>query len=235
MKKFTVRIAAIKQETPTVKSFVLEYGEQAFHHLPGQWIKLSVEIDGKMESSGYSMTSSPLKRGVFELAIKQGARNPVTRYMYETAKVGDNVTVSDGQGVFIFERGMGDKVVLIGAGVGVTPLMSLLRYIDEAAPEVDTTLLYSIPSPEEFLFRDELAEITSRNPHIHCIVTVTQQNPANWKGATGRIDKPMLQKAGLGADALYYLCGPQAMIEDVDKELSKLGIPASRIVYEKWW
>lgn len=235
MKKFTVRIAVIKQETPTVKSFSLEYGEQAFHHLPGQWINLSVEINGKMESSGYSMTSSPLKRGVFELAIKQGTSNPVTRYMYESAKVGDTVTVSNGQGVFIFERGMGDKVVLIAAGVGVTPLMSLLRYIDEAAPEVDTTLLYSIPSPEEFLFRDELAEVSSRNPHIHCVVTVTQQNPVGWQGATGRIDKTMLEKAGLGAEALYYLCGPQAMIEDVDKELGKLGIPDSRIVYEKWW
>lgn len=235
MKKFAVRIAAIKQETPTIKSFLLEYGEQAFHHLPGQWINLSVEINGKMESSDYSMTSSPLKRSEFELAIKQGSRNPVTRYMYESAKAGDTVTVSNGQGVFIFERGMGDKVVLIAAGVGVTPLMSLLRYIDEAAPEVDTTLLYSIPCPEEFLFRDELAEISSRNPHIHCVVTVTQQNPANWQGATGRIDKAMLEAAGLGAEALYYLCGPQAMIEDVDKELGKLGIPDSRIVYEKWW
>ena len=45
----------------------------------------------------------------------------------------------------------------------------------------------------------------------------------------------MLEKAGLGAEALYYICGPQAMIEDIDKELGKLGIPDSRIVYEKWW
>lgn len=235
MKKFTPRIVAIKQETPTIKSFRLEYGEQAFRFMPGQWIDLSVEIGGKTEVGGYSMTSSPLQHGTFDLAIKQGARHPVTRYMYEQAKIGDTVTVSGGQGVFIFERGMGDKIVLIGAGVGITPLMSILRYVNEAAPEVDTTLVYSIPSPEEFLFREELTELPEKNPHIHVLVTVTQPDPTGWPGLTGRIDKRMLESAGLGSDALYYLCGPQMMIEDVVAELSKLGIPESRIVYEKWW
>lgn len=235
LQKFIAHIASIKQETPTIKSFTLDYGEQAFQFLPGQWIDLSVNIDGKVETGGYSMTSSPLKQGTFELAIKQGARHPVTRFMYDRAQEGDAVSVSTGQGVFVYERGMGEKIVLIGAGVGVTPLMSILRFVDDAAPEVDATLVYSIPTADEFLFRSDLQEIEGRNPHIHCLVTVTQPDLDNWQGRTGRIDSDLLKKAGLSPDTMYYLCGPQMMIEDVVAELKKLNVPESRIVYEKWW
>ncbi len=235
LQKFIVRIASIKQETPTIKSFTLDYGQQAFQFLAGQWIDLSVEIAGKVETGGYSMTSSPLKKGTFELAIKQGARHPVTRFMYEQAQEGDTVTVSTGQGVFVYVPGMGEKIVLIGAGVGVTPLMSILRFVDDAALEVDATLVYSIPTADEFLFRTDLQQIEARNPHIQSLITVTQPDLENWQGRTGRIDSELLKQAGLSHETMYYLCGPQLMIEDVVTELKNIGVPESRIVYEKWW
>ena len=235
MQTFQVTISAIKQETPTIKSFRLDYGEQKFSFLPGQWIDLFIEIDGKAAVGGYSMTSSPLQQGSLELAIKQGIQHPVTRYLHEQAKIGDTVTISNGQGVFIYQREMADHIVLVGAGVGVTPLMSILRYCNDAAPEVEATLVYSIPTPAEFLFRNELNAMTKANANIRCLVTATQSNSADWKGLTGRIDPPLLRSASRGADELYYLCGPQMMIESVVTDLKNMGIPDSRIIFEKWW
>jgi ferredoxin-NADP reductase len=234
-KQFSARITGIRQETPTVKSFVLDYGSQEFTYLPGQWIDLYVETQEGMAVGGYSMTSSPAQHGHFSLAIKQGTRHPVTRHMYEHAHVGDLVSVSNGQGVFVFEQGMTSRIVLVGAGVGLTPLMSILRYVHGSAPEVSATLVYSIPSPEEYLFRDEIEGMVRDNPNIRALVTVTQDAPKGWSGRTGRISEQMLREAGTSDDTLYYLCGPQQMIEDVVKILQGMGIPDTRIVYEKWW
>lgn len=235
MHRFPVRVSAIRQETPTIKSFTLDYGSQDFRFFPGQWVDLYVKVEGKEAVGGYSMTSSPSRKGFFDLAIKQGTRHPVTRYMYERAQVGDEVLVSGGQGVFIFERGMADHVVLVGAGVGVTPLMSILHYVDEVAPEVHATLVYSIPSPDEFLFQDDLEAMAGQNERISVLATVTQSWTRAWTGRTGRIDRNLLREADESGRALYYLCGPQEMIEHTIAELNVLGVPDSRIVYEKWW
>lgn len=227
-------ITRIRQETPSVKSFQLNYDGQRFHFLPGQWIDLYVEIAGETHVGGYSMTSSPLLAGVIELAVKSSTRHPVTRWLHETAQIGDSVRISNGQGVFVYQPEMSRRVVLVGAGVGVTPLISILRYIADAAPQTDATLVYSIPSPDEFLFRDEIGRITQRHANLHSLITVTQPD-AGWQGRSGRIDAALLQSAGMSDDTLYYLCGPQGMVEDVSAALASLDVPASRVIYEKWW
>lgn len=229
----TVTISAIQQASPTVKLFRLNYADQPFHYLAGQWIDLYADVEGKTEIGGYSMTSTPATKGYIELAIKSSSRHPVTRWLHEQAKIGDQVRISDGQGVFFYQAEMSQRVVLVGAGVGVTPLISIFRYIAESPPQTDATLIYSIPSADEFLFQQDIENI-SQLPHMHSVVTLTQSDSA-WQGQTGRIDADLFKAAGMTEDTLYYLCGPQGMVEDVSAVLSSIGVPASRIIYEKWW
>lgn len=229
----TVSISAITQATPSVKIFVLDYGEQIFPYLAGQWIDLYVDVDGSRKVGGYSITSSPHEAGCIELAVKSSTRHPVTRWLHETAKVGDQVQISAGQGVFVYLPEMSQRVVLIGAGVGVTPLISIFRYIAAAVPQTDATLVYSIPSVDEFLYQREI-ETLAQQPNLHYLVTLTQADPG-WQGRSGRIDAQLLQNAGTGDDTLYYLCGPQGMVEDVSAALATIGVPPSRVIYEKWW
>lgn len=229
----TVTISTIQQASPTVKIFRLDYAEQAFHYLAGQWIDLYVDIQGKTEVGGYSMTSTPTTKGYIELAIKSSSRHPVTRWLHEQAQIGDTVRISDGQGVFVYQAEMSSRVVLVGAGVGVTPLISIFRYIGESLPQTDATLIYSIPSADEFLFQADI-EKTSSLPNMHHIVTLTQAD-STWQGQTGRIDAALFMAAGMTDDTLYYLCGPQGMVEDVSAVLTSINVPASRIIYEKWW
>ncbi len=229
----TVRISAIRQATPTVKIFRLDYDGQAFSFLAGQWIDLYIDLDGSQKVGGYSITSSPIRSGSIELAVKSSTRHPVTRWLHESARIGDTVRISGGQGVFVYLPEMSHRVVLIGAGVGVTPLISIFRYIADAVPHTDVTLVYSIPSLDEYLFKEEIENL-SRLPNLHHLVTLTQADPA-WRGHSGRIDAQLLQEAGTSDDTLYYLCGPQGMVEDVSAVLASIAVPPSRIIYEKWW
>ena len=234
--RFPARITAARPETPTVRGLRLAVADPAFDFRAGQWVDLFVTLDGVERVGGYSLTSSPRQRGGFELAVKRSRRHPVTHYLVDRAQVGETVEVSAGQGSFVFERGMSDRLVLIGAGVGVTPLMGILRYAADFAAEIEATLIYSIPSAQEFLFEAALKEMAAANPRFRLVVTVTREREREgWDGLVGRIDAFFLREAGVDPGALYYVCGPQGMVEQVSGELRHLGVPEARTVIEKWW
>jgi len=233
--RFSATITEIRQETPTIKSFVLDYGDQPFEFRPGQWIDLWLDLDGEPAVAGYSMTSAPSRRGSIQLAVKYGANHRATRYLHQQARVGEQVTISTGSGNFYYERDMGSRVVLIGAGVGVTPLLSIFRHIHEHHRDVQVTLLYSVAVPEEVLFAEELTAIERSNPNARLLITVTRPEGTGWDGLTGRIDADKLRAAGLDEQTLYYICGPNEMVDATAAELAALGIPEANIIYEKWW
>ncbi|WP_018954374.1 ferredoxin--NADP reductase [Thioalkalivibrio sulfidiphilus] len=226
-------IVEIRQETPHIKSLLLEVGER-FSYRPGQWIDLVAQVEGEWAVGGYSLVSTPSLRGRIQLAVKAADHHGVTRYLHESARVGDTVYLSpQGQGGFYFEPHMADKVVLLGAGIGVTPLIGILRSIHESMPQVQATLVYSVTESAEILFRDEL-ERMGLAPNIRCVITVTR-DAEDWRGHTGRISHDLLSAMNLPKDALYYYCGSRDFIEDMTELLAGMGIPRERLVFEKWW
>jgi ferredoxin-NADP reductase len=231
---FDARIAAITPATPSIRVLRLAIPDPAFRFLPGQWVDLSIEVDGVTHTSGYSITSSPIQAGSIELAIKASTRHPVARWVHERAAVGDRVRVSQGQGPFVYLPEMSDNVVLIGGGVGVTPLLSIFRHVRDAGLPTQVHLVYSVSDSREALFRDELDAAVRAHDNLHVSITVTQPDP-QWYGLTGRIDPVKLHALDVPDDTLYYLCGPKGMVEDMSTLLHDLGVPMNRIIFEKWW
>ena len=231
---FDARIAAITPATPSIHSLRLALPDAGFRFLPGQWVDLSIEVDGATHTAGYSITTSPLHPGEIELAIKASARHPVARWIHERARVGDRVQVSQGQGPFVYLPEMSDNVVLIGGGVGITPLLSIFRHVRDAQLPTQAHLVYSVSDSREILFRDELEAAARSHDNLHVSITVTQPDP-RWHGLTGRIDPVKLHALDVPDDTLYYLCGPKGMVEDMSMLLHDLGVPMNRIIFEKWW
>jgi ferredoxin-NADP reductase len=231
---FDAQIAAITAATPSIHALRLRIPDPAFRFLPGQWVDLSIEIDGATHTAGYSITTSPIHGGEIELAIKASARHPVARWVHERAAVGDRVRVSQGQGPFVYLPEMSDNVVLIGGGVGITPLLSIFRHVRDAGLPTQTHLVYSVSDSREILFRNELEAAARNHDNLHVSITVTQPDP-NWHGLTGRIDPVKLHALDVPDDTLYYLCGPKGMVEDMSTLLHDLGVPMNRIIFEKWW
>ena len=231
---FDARITAIIPATPSIHALRLAIPDAGFRFLPGQWVDLSIELDGIPHTAGYSITTSPIYQGEIELAIKSSARHPVARWVHEAARVGDQVKVTQGQGPFVYLPEMSDNVVLIGGGVGITPLLSIFRHVRDARLPTQAHLVYSVSDSREILFREELEAAVRAHDNLHLSITVTQPDP-RWHGLTGRIDPVKLHALDVPDDTLYYLCGPKGMVEDMSTLLHDLGVPMNRIIFEKWW
>jgi ferredoxin-NADP reductase len=229
-----VKILEIRQETPTVKSLSLDLMGQEFHFHPGQWVDCYADIGGERLIAGYTLTSSTAVRETIELAVKEGD-NLVTRFIHAEAAEGDTLYVDGGQGEVYYSREMGDSLVLIAGGIGITPLISMVRTVKDTHPDVEATLLYSARSPSELVFREALEATADEHPNIRCFFTVTGPDVEVWAGRRGRIDRELLIDAGANKCDLYFLSGPASMAEAIKEILRGLGVPEGSIRYEQWW
>lgn len=228
-------IIRIRQETPTVKSFLFDLGGAAFAFLPGQWVDLYIETPISQIVGGFSITSSPVQRETIEVAVKKISHALPSVHMHERAKVGDTFFIDGGMGDFYYQRDMGSTLVLIAGGIGITPLISILRYVDQAHPDVEATLIYSARTPSELAFFQELEAIALRNPRVRCIFTITRPGSEPWDGRVGRIDLGLLQEYAPGNDALFFICGPTGMMDEVQSALARMGVSSPRTKMERWW
>ena len=227
------RIEHIEQVTPLIKVFTLVADPQRFHARAGQWLDLAIPTAGEPLVGGYSVVSAPKADGRLQLAIKYADHHAATHHLHTVSRIDDEVFITAGQGPFYFEPGMSREVVLLGAGIGVTPLLSILRFIHAEVPDVHVHLVYSVASRREVLFAEELANI-SRSPNIDVTLTVTR-DAEDWRGHTGRISHPLLESLNLSREALYYFCGSREFIEDMTDLLGEWGVPEQQLKYEKWW
>ena len=228
-------IVRIEQQTPTVKSFLFDLGGDHLTFLPGQWVDLYIDTGMSAEVGGYSIISSPLRPGAIELAVKKLPFSRASTYLHERAREGDTFIMRGGFGEFYFDQSRNGPTALIAGGIGITPFMSMLRYIDEAGLDGDVTLIYSAHTASELLFRGELEQLAGRNPAMSSVFTVTGPGDQEWHGRCGRIDAALIQEQGLPPDSLYYLCGPPGFEEELSTALGNLGVSPGQIKVERWW
>lgn len=227
-----VKISRILQETPTVRVLVIDLQDQDFSYLAGQWVDCYVDIDGKREMVGYSLTSNPSTQKSIELAVKI-SENPVSVYVHEKAQMGDILWIEGGQGDVYYKVGMGEKVVLIAAGIGVAPLVGILRYIDENTNS-DVTLIQSASTGNEMLYYQEINDRAEKNSRLRYYPFVTREDPQ--KGFfKGRINGKTLDKICLDLCSIFFISGPGDMIPMLKSYLKNRGVDENRIKYEIWW
>ena len=232
--QFDSRLTAIAQVTPTVKSFVLSLEGSEIDFSPGQYIDLFIDAPGFDGAAGYSITSTPLERGAISIAVKKLPGAKFTIYLHEEAKLGERFYLVGPGGDFFYREEMGRSLALIAGGIGITPLMSMIRYVNDARLDVTVTLLYSARVPSELAFYDELREIEAANPNIRCRFTVTQPQDEPWDGRVGRIDLEMMREHIVDKDSLFYICGPSELPADIKQSLRDLGVDDSRVHAEEW-
>lgn len=235
MSRVEATVKAIIQETPTIKSLLLDYGQADFSFQAGQWVELSPDMGDEKLLGSYSITSSATQPSTIQLAVKQGHDHPVTCYLYDRLQVGDKVSLSKPQGRWVYDPEENGTIVLIGAGVGLTPLMSILRTICDSSSAKKVRLLYSVASQQETLFAEEIERLAANNQNVDLQLTYTQQPPKGWQGLQGRVDKSMLKTLSLEPTDIFFICGPNEFVDTVAEGLTELEIPAQQLRYEKWW
>lgn len=227
-------IASIEDATPSIKRFILETSEP-YAFLPGQWLDLRVESSEKL--GGYSICSAPKNDlTTLELAIKKSEQHPVTQALWEKTQVGDKVEISSAQGACTFRSGLGDKVILIAGGIGITPMMSIFRHIRDLHDNTQVALIYSASDPQEFIFQEEIRRSADEHEHVLAVFSCTdlEADLPDWIHFQEQVDFFFLKTMNLPRDAHYFICGPQGMLSDVEKSLLKLEVSAGHIHSERW-
>lgn len=234
--KGQLRVAAIFRETTLVKTFRLRdpQGEVIpFSFLPGQFLTFSAEIDGKRVRRSYTIASSAAQTAYVDTTIKREEAGVFSEYMHNKIVEGDLVDVMGPSGVFTFRGTEADSLVLIGGGVGITPLMAVIRYLADTAWPREIFLVYGARSTEEFIFREELEYRQRRMRNLHVAATMTRSAGTSWMGAEGPITKEFLtQSVPDIAKRHVHLCGPPGMMAAMKKLLPELGVPAEQVMTE---
>ena len=145
-----------------------------FAYLPGQYLTFSLQIGGKAVSRSYTIASAPSRRGYCEVTIKREEQGLVSRHMHDTVREGDLLTIAAPGGRFTFTGAEANRVALLAAGVGITPLMSILRYLTDQNWSGQIYLVYSCKTAKDIIFREELEAIGRRFPNLHLTLTLTR-------------------------------------------------------------
>lgn len=168
---------------------------------------------------------------MIELAVKI-SDNPVSEYIHTKAKTGDILYIEGGQGDIYYEEKMGNRVTLIGAGIGIAPLMGMLRLIDQGK-RVDVLMVQSASSLDELVYYREILEISERNDRVRYHPTLTQEKVDGINH--GRITGDLLSALEVCPDSIFFLSGPGSMIPELEEALLRMGVRGENIRYEVWW
>ena len=183
-----------------------------------------------MSGGGPGSSSAAVTDGRVEMSIRN--LGDFTSAIHEVP-VGTRVYIDGPYGAFTIGH-PADMHVLIAGGVGITPMMSMLRTLADQGDKRPVTLLYGSKDWESITFREELEALKERLDLT--VVHVLENPPEGWTGERGFIDAEVF-KAHLSqpyADHEYFICGPGVMMDVIEKALGELGVPLSKYHSERY-
>lgn len=202
-----------------------------FTFKPGQFVTLALPIDGKEVRRTYTVSSPPTRTSYIEVTVKR--EGVASGYLHDQVQEGDQIEVRALSGSFTFTGTESDGVLLIGGGVGVTPMMSMLRSLLDAVWEHDIWMVFAVRTPKDIIFKKELTYLQERHPNFYLQILAEDAAGTSWQGLTGRITAEQLQAfVPELARRQVYLCGPAPMMAAVRAALHGLGVPNGQVLTE---
>lgn len=235
--KHPFRITDVVRENHNVWTLKMAPPEGAsrFAFYPGQFQFISFYSKGRRsEEHPFTISSSPAAAGSHCATIKESGDFTAT---IGSVRPGDRVGIQAPFGRFSHVLHPEEHdLVFIAGGIGVTPLMSMLRYMRDAAADTSVTLLYANRSEQDIVFRDELETIVA-GPHPRLkVVHVLGQAGPTWTGEKGRIDVETIRRhvKDLTPDKAFYICGPPPMMEGLIANLIRAGVRSAKVRAERF-
>jgi len=232
---FSLELVRSEVQTPDAKTlcFRVQEGKQLIAR-PGQFLTFHLDIDGKQVARSYSICSSPLKADYVEITPKQTRNGHVSVFLNEKATPGLVIKATGPAGQFYFDESRHTEIVLIAAGSGITPMIAMLRYIEERALNVPVTLIYCVRTSQDIIFQQELTRLSHSLARFRYVVTLSAPDAA-WKGNKGRLNKEfLLERVSDFRVPTFFLCGPGQFMQHVSELLKEQGVSASRIKQESF-
>jgi predicted ferric reductase len=208
----------------------------ALQHLPGQFQFITPAGDGRLpaEEHPFTISSFYAKGDIHTSTIKESG--DFTSDIGEL-QPGDPIIVQGPFGRFSYLLYPDERdFVFIAGGIGITPLMSMLRHMAITKADAQVVLIYANRSAEDITFRDELDRIAQGGAPRLSVIHVLETPPPAWQHETGRIDRALIEQKLEGdiREKAFYICGPPPMMLAIMKIARQLGVPRRRIHWERF-
>ena len=201
----------------------------------GQFITI-YWLDTPSYKRAYSLSSSALDRGYYDITVKRDGR--MGTRLVDWIKAGDRLAVIPPTGRFLPVLEPDHHLICMAGGSGVTPFRAFLREANQRRLETRITVLYSVRTPKDIIFREQFEALARENPNAAFKVTCTRVPPedASWSGRRGRIDSAWVREhVSDPARTVFYACGPNELVEATERlVMDELAIPKERMKTEKW-
>jgi len=230
-----LRLASITAQTSDSKTlrFIVP-NDRMLSTRPGQFLTFSFLFDGKKVIRSYSICSSPARSGYIEITPKRVSQGCASVFLNDRASVGLTVEANGPFGHFCFDESKHRSVVLLAAGSGITPMMAMLRYMDDLCLETTATLLYCVRTSRDIMFERELDQLRSRLKNFQYHVLLSQPQ-AEWSGPRGHVSREFIEDTVKDlASPDFFLCGPPQFMDAARTMLTGLGVNPERITQESF-
>ena len=219
-------VLAVIEETDSIRTFRLAR-PSGFEFQAGQFLSVRVMVDGRPLSRCYSISSAPATTGYLEISVRRQGK--VSGVLHATLRPGSQLSINRPAGKFVYPADDERPLVLLAGGIGITPLLSMLRHGVATQPGRPITLLYSARAAADLAFADELFLLARRHRQVNLHLLTSREHP-DPPLLHGRIDGPTLARlVATPAGAISMICGPQPMIDEVTATLLAMGVPAPQV------
>lgn len=214
--------------------------------MPGQYLtfRLNVPNQPKPVIRCYSLSDAP-REDYFRVTIKRigpPRDKPETppgvssSFFHEELETGDIVDVRAPGGQFFLDMTDTSSVVLIGGGIGLTPVLSMLNAIVDANQQRDVHFFYGVRNKKEHAFAEHLREITKDRPEFQLHICYSNPEPDEVEGEdydhAERVSVDLFKRVLPSSAHHYYLCGPPPMMNSIVEDLKEWGVPEPHIHFE---
>jgi ferredoxin-NADP reductase/MOSC domain-containing protein YiiM/ferredoxin len=228
-------VTAITHESDSVISIRLEdpAGASLPAARPGQYLTLRVRPDEHERSllRNYSL-SGPPGAGFYRITVKREQYGAASGYLHTRLAVGDELDVGAPRGTFILDSTQA-AVLLLSAGIGVTPVLAMLQALAEEHSDREIWWLHGARSGRDQSFAAEAKALLAALPSVRTHVCYSRPGPDDREGrdfaSVGRLSAPLLAELAPPHDAEAYLCGPIPFMDEMSAGLAAMGIDASRL------
>ena len=228
---FSASCIGITQETADTFSYefkAIDAEIQPF--LAGSHLNVRIPAgkNGTTINRTYTLSSSPKTLPSFKLTVKQVSNGHASNWLANNMKPGMKLDFTQPSGDFVLPEQTPGRILFIAAGSGVTPVMSMLRFLSETANKSEIDFLYYARSSQDIIFRKDLDELCSKMKGLKLNYCVESQSP-DWLGLTGRINADHFKELDKLNKHEIYLCGPSPFMDAATSELKKLDVAEYQI------
>jgi nitric oxide dioxygenase len=235
------RAFIIKQkqvESELITSFVLAPvdGKPVLRFTPGQYLSIQLRHPTLeyQEIRQYSLSDAPNGRD-YRISVKREADGQVSNLLHDHLQIGDEVELMPPTGDFVLRAEAGTPVVLLSAGVGLTPMLSMLNQLLAYGHDADIRWLHACEHGALHAFKQEIQAKSQQHPKLQSRTWYRTPGEQDVKGRdydfAGTLNLEQVTDL-IPANAHYYFCGPVGFMKAVKDQLTNLGVPADRIHYE---